>query len=117
SSSDSVASAKKAGVTAAAKPAPATTVAPTPPVEEVLEDSWIDTPLCTSCNDCFKINPLLFVYNDDKQAQLGDLKKGTYAQLVKAAELCPAGCIHPGQPWDKNEPDLDALMARARDLN
>jgi hypothetical protein len=57
------------------------------------------------------------VYNSDKQAQLGDLKQGTYAQLVKAAEVCPAHCIHPGRPWDPNEPGLEALVARAKKLS
>jgi ferredoxin len=80
------------------------------------DDPWIDTPLCSSCNDCIKINPLLFIYNDDKQAQLGDLTKATYAQLVQAAELCPASCIHPGRPWNPDEPGLDALIARAKGL-
>lgn len=84
--------------------------------EASFDESWIDTPLCTSCNDCFKINPLLFIYNSDKQAQLGDLSKGTYAQLVKAAELCPAQCIHPGKPWNPDEPGLEALIAKAKKL-
>jgi ferredoxin/DNA-binding transcriptional MerR regulator len=80
------------------------------------DEPWIDTPLCTSCNDCLKINPLLFVYNEEKQALLGDLNQATYAQLVQAAELCPAKCIHPGKPWNPDEPDLEALMERAAPL-
>lgn len=84
--------------------------------EPSFDESWLDTPLCTSCNDCFKVNPLLFSYNSDKQAQLGDLSKGTYAQLVKAAELCPAHCIHPGRPWNPDEPGLEALVAKAKQL-
>lgn len=71
--------------------------------ETSFDDPWIDTALCTSCNDCVKINPLLFVYTEDKQAQLGDLNQGTYAQLVQAAKLCPAKCIHPGRPWNPDE--------------
>jgi ferredoxin len=95
----------------AAPAAPA--AAPAPPPAQVLDDPWIDTPLCTSCNDCFKVNPLLFAYNDDKQAYLGDLSQGSYAQLVQAAELCPAHCIHPGQPWNPDEPGLAELLERA----
>ncbi|NIV35113.1 MAG: ferredoxin, partial [Anaerolineae bacterium] len=35
--------------------------APVEEEEEVLvEEPWIDTPLCTSCNDCLNINPLMF---------------------------------------------------------
>lgn len=77
------------------------------------DEPWIDTPLCTSCNDCLRINAQLFLYNEDKQALLGDLNKGTYAQLVEAAEICPAKCIHPGKPWNPEEPGLDALVERA----
>jgi len=88
------------------------------PVEEItFEEPWIDTPLCTSCNDCLKINPLLFVYNEEKQAMLGDLDSATYAQLVQAAELCPARCIHPGRPWNPDESDLEDLMERAAPFN
>ena len=89
----------------------------TAPDTLVFDEPWIDTPLCTSCNDCLKINPLLFVYNDEKQALLGDLGGATFAQLVEAAELCPARCIHPGRPWNPDEPDLDALIARAAPFN
>ncbi|MBK8638527.1 MAG: ferredoxin [Chromatiaceae bacterium] len=87
--------------------------------EETLsfDEPWIDTPLCTSCNDCMKVNPLLFLYNEDKQARLGDVNKATYAQLVKAAELCPAKCIHPGQPWNPNESGLVELIERAAPFN
>jgi ferredoxin len=91
---------------------------PAGPVEEIaFDEPWIDTPLCTSCNDCLKINPLLFVYNEEKQAMLGDLGSATYAQLVQAAELCPARCIHPGKPWNPDEPDLEDLLERAAPFN
>lgn len=87
--------------------------------EEALsfDEPWIDTPLCTSCNDCMKINPLLFIYNEEKQALLGDLSTATFAQLVQAAEKCPAKCIHPGKPLNPNEPDLDRLILRAAPFN
>lgn len=81
------------------------------------DEPWIDTPLCTSCNDCTNLNPRLFLYNEDKQAVLGDLDAGTYAQLVEAAELCPAACIHPGKPWNPDEPGLDELIERAVAFN
>jgi len=81
------------------------------------DEPWVDTALCTSCNDCMKVNPLLFVYNDEKQAMLGDLTKATYADLVTAAEMCPARCIHPGKPWNPDEPGLDALIERAAPFN
>ncbi|HAJ92618.1 MAG TPA: ferredoxin, partial [Gammaproteobacteria bacterium] len=85
--------------------------------EDALDEPWIDTPLCTSCNDCTKLNPQLFIYNEDKQALLGDLKTGSFAQLVEAAELCPANCIHPGKPLDPAEPGLDQLLVRAAPYN
>jgi ferredoxin len=103
---------------AAASATGPTPVAEQPEEEEAgFDEPWIDTMLCTSCNDCLKINPLLFSYNEEKQASLGDTSKGTYAQLVEAAELCPARCIHPGKPWNPEEPNLEELMRRAAPFN
>jgi len=45
------------------------------------------------------------------------LNAGTFADLVAAAEICPAKCIHPGKPLDPNEPGLEELMARAEPFN
>ena len=93
---------------------------PAEPEEDLaFDDPWIDTPLCTSCNDCLKVNPLLFVYNDEKQAALAGIAEAnaTYAQLVQAAELCPARCIHPGKPWNPDEPGLEDLVERATPFN
>ena len=59
----------------------------------------------------------MFAYNDDKQAYLVDPKAGTYEDLVRAAEICPAKCIHPGKPLNPNEPGLEELMARAAPFN
>ncbi|OQX38171.1 MAG: hypothetical protein B0D84_00025, partial [Candidatus Sedimenticola endophacoides] len=74
-------------------------------------------PLCTSCNDCLAINPVMFVYNDNNQAVIADIAAGTYAQLVEAAEICPSRCIHPGKPLNPGEPNLDDLMQRAAAFN
>ena len=101
-------------------------VAPTEPELEVVEEEedelsfdepWIDTPLCTSCNDCLKVNPLMFLYNEEKQAYIGDVSTATFAQLVQAAELCPAKCIHPGKPLSPDEPGLEELVERAAPFN
>jgi ferredoxin len=81
------------------------------------EEPWVDSPLCTSCNDCVALNPALFVYDGNKQVRIGDPKAGPFAQLVKAAESCPAKCIHPGTPLNPDEPGLDDLRARAARFN
>ncbi|MBI5853628.1 MAG: ferredoxin [Planctomycetes bacterium] len=104
-----------ASVAPATAPAPVAPPAATP--APIVEEAWIDTPLCTSCNDCRAINPLVFVYDANKQARLGDASAGTYEQLVRAAEKCPARCIHPGLPRNPQEPGLDALIARAAPFN
>ena len=96
-----------------------------PAVEEVEEpeeelsfdEPWLDTAACTTCDDCISINKMMFAYNEDKQAYIKDAKAGTYADLVAAAEICPAKCIHPGKPLDPNEPGLDELIARAEPFN
>jgi hypothetical protein len=81
------------------------------------DEPWLDTPACTTCDDCMGINKMMFAYNDDKQAYLVDAKAGTFEDLVRAAEICPAKCIHPGKPLNPNEPGLDELMARAAPFN
>ena len=93
--------------------------APVPEAEEDLgfDEPYIDSMLCTSCNDCMAINPQLFVYNENKQAIIGNPDAGTFAQLVEAAEKCPARCIHPGKPRNPDEPDVDALIERAKPFN
>jgi ferredoxin len=89
------------------------------PEEEALsfDEPWLDTPACTTCDDCMGINKMMFAYNDDKQAYLKDATAGTYEDLVRAAEICPAKCIHPGKPLNPNEPNLEELMARAAPFN
>ena len=88
------------------------------PEEELsFDEPWLDTAMCTTCDDCMGINKMMFAYNDDKQAFLVDPKAGTYEDLVRAAEICPAKCIHPGKPLDPNEPGLEELIARAAPFN
>jgi ferredoxin len=84
--------------------------------EEFSEEPYIDTFLCTSCNDCINLNPLLFKYNEDKQAVIGDVSAGTFLELVKAAEVCPAKCIHPGSPAPDDKTATAEVMARAKVL-
>jgi ferredoxin len=82
--------------------------------EELSAEPYIDSFLCTSCNDCINLNPLLFKYNADKQAVIGDVSAGTFLELVKAAEACPAKCIHPGTPAEDDETATPEVIARAR---
>jgi ferredoxin len=82
--------------------------------EDVADEPWIDSALCTTCNDCMKVNAQVFLYNSNKQAYIGDAKAGTFAEMVKAAEICPAHCIHPGKPLNPGEENLDELIERAR---
>jgi ferredoxin len=81
------------------------------------DEAYIDTMLCTSCNECININPMMFKYNPDKQAFLGDARAGTFEQLVKAAEKCSARCIHPGAPRPDDATATPELIARAKPFN
>lgn len=107
-----------APATAGAEPTAASAPEPAA-VEEVAEpaEPWVDTVLCTSCNDCININSRMFKYNANKQVVLSDPAAGTFAQLVQAAEKCPARCIHPGKPVNPSEPGLEALIERAKPFN
>jgi pyruvate-ferredoxin/flavodoxin oxidoreductase len=77
------------------------------------EPVWVETPECTACDECTTINPKIFRYNADKKVEIADPKGGPYKDIVKAAEKCTAGCIHPGTPWSPAEPGLDKLVKRA----
>lgn len=101
----------------AAEPEAAEPVAGEPEEELSFDEPWLDTAACTTCDDCMSINKMMFAYNEDKQAYIRDPKAGSYADLVAAAEICPAKCIHPGKPLDPNEPGLDELIARAEPFN
>jgi ferredoxin len=118
---------------AAPAPAPVAPAAPlevepeaaaAPVVEEVAEEEvlafdepYIDAPLCTTCNECTKINSRVFQYNANKQAFIADASAGTFAELVKAAELCPGRCIHPGKPRDGDSTATPELIERAAKFN
>ncbi len=78
---------------------------------------WIDTEDCTSCDECVNLNPQMFAYDDRKKAYIADPTAGPYSQLVKAAERCTAGVIHPGVPKDRSEKGVDRLIARAEKYN
>ncbi|NJD87413.1 MAG: hypothetical protein FIB05_05290 [Betaproteobacteria bacterium] len=94
--------------------APAAAAAEAAPEEKVAsDDPWIETARCPSCNECQIINPLMFAYNDNKQAYIKDANAGTFRQLVEAAETCQVAIIHPGKPRNPSEPGLDELIKRA----
>jgi ferredoxin len=101
----------------AAEPEPEPEAAAEPEEELSFDEPWLDTASCTTCDDCMSINKMMFAYNEDKQAYIRDPRAGTYADLVAAAEICPARCIHPGKPLDPNEPGLEELIARAEPFN
>lgn len=77
------------------------------------EAVWVESPECTACDDCLAINSDIFAYDDQKQIIVTDPQAGTYKDIVKAAEKCSAGCIHPGTPFNMNEAGLDKLLKRA----
>lgn len=100
------------------KPAPAPM--PAPPAPEVekappaSDAAYIETPRCTTCEECVKINSRMFVYDANKQAYIADPRAGSYRELVEAAESCQVSIIHPGKPLDANEPGLAELAERAK---
>jgi ferredoxin len=100
---------------------PATAAAPPPPAPAaaaatVSDDPFIETPRCTSCNECTQINAKMFAYDDNKQAYIADPDAGTFRELVEAAEGCQVSIIHPGKPRNPKEPGLDDLIKRAAEF-
>jgi pyruvate-ferredoxin/flavodoxin oxidoreductase len=78
---------------------------------------WLETEDCTACDECININSKMFAYNNDKKAYIKDPKAGTYQDLVKAAEKCTAGVIHPGLPADRSGKDMDKWISRGEKYN
>ena len=80
-------------------------------------EPYIDTIRCTSCDECTSINNKMFAYNEDGLAYIKDPTAGTFKQLVMAAEACAPEIIHPGDPLNPDEKDLDKLIKRAERFN
>jgi pyruvate-ferredoxin/flavodoxin oxidoreductase len=97
----------------AAQPVAAAPVA----AAEGYEAVWVDTPECTACDECININPKVFGYNEAKKVVILNPKAGAFLDVVKAAEKCTAGVIHPGTPWNLSEANLDKLKQRAAKFN
>ena len=100
-------------------PAPAAAAAAPAPVPAAEapkpkgDDPYIETPKCSTCEECVKINDRMFKYDTNKQAYIADPNAGTYRELVEAAESCQVSIIHPGKPRDPQEPGLEELLVRA----
>ena len=80
---------------------------------QIADEPWIETELCTTCDECITINKKIFAYNKEKRAIIKDPRGGPFRDIVLAAEKCSAGAIHPGKPLDPNEKDLDKWVQRA----
>jgi pyruvate-ferredoxin/flavodoxin oxidoreductase len=80
-------------------------------------EPYIDSEMCTACNECTNLNKRLFAYNAKKQAYVKDARAGTFKDLVVAAEKCPVHIIHPGTPLKPGEKDVDKWIERARPFN
>jgi pyruvate-ferredoxin/flavodoxin oxidoreductase len=78
------------------------------------EPVWVETPECSACDECTTLAPSVFAYNDQRKAVVTNPKGASYADLVRAAEKCTAGCLHPGTPWNPAEPGLDAPAGAGR---
>lgn len=110
---DLVAVASAAEAMTVATPSSETPAAGEPAAEASSDEPYIETPRCTSCNECTLANNRMFAYDENKQAYIKDASAGTYRQLVEAAESCQVAIIHPGKPRDPNEAGLDELLERA----
>ena len=105
------ASAAPSAPAVSAKPAPA------PAADGDYMAPWIDTPQCSACDECTLINPRMFAYNSEGKAEIKDPNGGPYSDLVKAAERCKEGIIHPGLPRDRSGADIERWIARGEKFN
>jgi ferredoxin len=102
---------------AAAEPTPTAVGEAAAEKGPAIVEPYIDSALCTTCDDCTKLNSRMFRYNENKQAYIADVTAGTFAELVKAAEKCPARCIHPGAPRKGDRSATEAMLKRAARFN
>ena len=86
-------------------------------VKGPVEEAYIETPRCNTCDECTKKNPQMFKYNENKQAYIADIDAGTFRDLVESAEVCKVAIIHPGKPRNPDEPNLEELVKRAAPFN
>jgi pyruvate-ferredoxin/flavodoxin oxidoreductase len=101
-----------------AAPPTATPAAATPPtVGGDYLAPWLETNNCTACDECTKLNPAIFAYNENKKAFIKNPLGGPYQDLVRAAEKCPARIIHPGLPADRSAKDIDKWINRGEKYN
>lgn len=80
------------------------------------DEPYVDSILCTTCNECTNLNGMLFKYNGEKQAYIADVNAGTFLDLVRSAEKCPAKCIHVGKPRSDDASATPEVLARAAKL-
>jgi hypothetical protein len=85
--------------------------------EQPPDGAYIDTPRCTTCDECIQINNRIFAYDANRQAYIADPDGGSYRDLVEAAETCQVCIIHPGKPMNPDEPGLEELVTRAESFN
>ncbi|MEX2482042.1 MAG: 2-oxoacid:acceptor oxidoreductase family protein [Gammaproteobacteria bacterium] len=109
-----------------AAPAPAQTVESPQPADGSAESAagdtgymapWIDSELCSACDECTQLNPALFTYNSAGKATIKDPTAGPYRDLVKAAERCKERIIHPGLPRDRSDPEIERWISRGSKYN
>ncbi|MBI2527147.1 MAG: 2-oxoacid:acceptor oxidoreductase family protein [Candidatus Rokubacteria bacterium] len=105
------------GAPAVASPAVAAAPAAVEAGEALTMEPYIDSALCTACNECTNLNKRLFAYNAKKQAYIKDPRAGTFKEIVQAAEKCPVKIIHPGTPLNPAEKDLAKWLKRAQPFN
>ena len=97
--------------------AAATSEAPQGSAAAAYDPVWVETGECTSCDDCIDIAPGVFAYDDNKQVVVKDPKGAPFKDIVRAAEKCASFAIHPGTPFDPNEPGVEKLVKRAEKFN
>ena len=110
---DEHAAAAPAAIMPAAPVDPVALAQPEPEPQRSPDEAYIETPRGSTCNECTHVNDKMFAYDRNQQAYIADIRAGTYAQLVEAAESCQVSVIHPGTPRNPAEPGLEELLKRA----
>ncbi|MDP6375778.1 MAG: hypothetical protein QF921_12765 [Pseudomonadales bacterium] len=104
-------------VSAPPQDAPAADPEPVPEEPPSSDEAYIETPRCTTCDECTDLNGKLFAYDENKQAYIADITAGSYRELVEAAEICQVAIIHPGKPLNQAEVGLSDLIERAEEFS
>ena len=100
---------------------PAVDVEPEAEAEEELsfDEPWLDTAMCTTCDDCMGINKMMFTFTTTTSRRLSSDPEGRQLSPIswRRPKSVPPSAFTRANRSNPNEAGLEELMARAEPFN